>query len=132
MGMPATLLAEALLAAGDHTASAAAAVEAIVLSQRSLKGMYEAIAHGVLARSLLRRDGLAARAAVEIALEAAAQLIERTGARTLAPALLEWRAELAAVLGDGATRELLLRQALREYEEIGAPGHVVRLREMLG
>ena len=32
------------------------------------------------------------------ALASAATLIERTGAKTLAPALCEWRAELAAVL----------------------------------
>jgi hypothetical protein len=37
-------------------------------------------------RALLRREGAAARDAVEAALESAAELIERTGAKTLAPA----------------------------------------------
>jgi hypothetical protein len=80
-----------------------------------------------MARALLRSDGAAARDAVEAALSSAAELIERTGARTLAPFLCEWRAELAAVLGDDATRDRLLRQAEQLYEEIGAPLHAARL-----
>lgn len=36
----------------------------------------------------------------ESALADAAELIEHAGARSLAPALCEWRAELATVLGD--------------------------------
>ena len=72
--------------------------------------------------------GPAARDATEAALACAAALIERTGARTLAPALWEWRAELAAVLGDEVLREQLLRQAEQGYPEIGAPGHVDRAR----
>ena len=126
-GMSATLLAEALLAAGDLSATEAA-TEAIALCRRSLRGNYEAAAYGVLARTLLRRDGAAARDAAAAALASAAALIERTGARTLAPALCEWRAELAAVLGDEVTRAQLLRQAEQGYDDIGAPGHAERLR----
>lgn len=110
-GMSATLLAEALLAAGDLSAAEAAATEAIARCRRTQRGNYEAIAHGVLARALLHRDGVAARTAVESELDHAAQLIERTGASSLAPFLLEWRAELAASLGDEITREQLLQQA---------------------
>jgi len=51
------------------------------------------------------------RDAVEAALANLAALIERTGARTLAPALCEIRAELADLLGDDATRDQLLRQS---------------------
>ena len=91
------LLAEALLAAGELSAAEAAAGEAITWCRRTRGGNYEAIAHGVMARALLRRDGIAVRAAIETALDNAASLIDRTGARTFAPALLEWRAELAAV-----------------------------------
>jgi len=130
-GASATLLAEALLQAGDLSAAQSAAEEAIALCRRSLRGLQEAVAHGVLARALLRRDGAAAGAAVEAALACAAELIERTGARTLAPALIEWRAELAAVLGDDATRDQLLRQAEQLYEEIGAPLHAARLVKFL-
>lgn len=123
----ATLLAEALLQAGDLPAAESAAVEAIEICGSTLRGNFEAEAHGVLARALLRRDGAVARDAAEAALTHAAELIERTGAKTLAPALCEWRAELAAVLGDDATREQLLRQAAQLYEEIGAPLHAARL-----
>lgn len=77
-------------------------------------------------RPLLRRDGPAARDAAEAAFACAAALIECSGARTLAPALSEWRAELAAVLGDDVTREQLLRQAQQGYDEIGAPRHTRR------
>jgi hypothetical protein len=127
----AQLLAEALLQAGDLPAAATAAAEAIDLCHRSLRGHYEALAHGVLARALLRRDGAAARNAVEAALACAAELIERTGARALAPALCEWRAELAAVLGDAARREQLLREAQRLYNQIGAPRHAERVGRLL-
>ncbi|MBI1816897.1 MAG: zinc ribbon domain-containing protein [Deltaproteobacteria bacterium] len=126
-GMAAALLAEALLQTGDLSAAQSAAAEAITPCRRSLRGMYEAAAHGVIARALLRRDGAGARAAAEAALASAAELIERTGAKTLAPALCEWRAELAAVLGDDVTRAQLLQQAQRGYEEIGAPLHAARL-----
>jgi hypothetical protein len=122
-GMSTTLLAEALLAAANLSAAQSAAEEAIAICRRSLTRHFEAVAHGVVARALLRRDGPAARNAAEAALANAAELIERSGARTLAPALCEWRAELAAVLGDDAAREQLLRQAHQGYLEIGAPAH---------
>jgi len=130
--MAAALLAEALLQAGDLSAALTASEEAIALCRRSERGNYEAAAHGVIARALLRRDGPAARDAAEAALASAAALIERTGAKTLAPALCEWRAELASVLGDDAASGQLLRQAQYLYAEIGAPGHAERLRRELG
>ena len=120
-GMSAALLAEALLQTGDPSAAQSTAEEAIALCRRSLRAVYEAAAYGVLARALLRRDGAAAREVVEAALANAAALIERTGAKMLAPALCEWRAELAAVLGDAAARAQWLRQSIQGYEDIGAP-----------
>ena len=81
----------------------------------------------MLARALFRRDGPAAREAAEAALTVAATLIARSGARLLAPALDEWRAELANVLGDDVAREQLLRQAEQGYQEIGAPNQAQRL-----
>jgi hypothetical protein len=132
-GWSALLLAEALLQAGDLSAAQSAAEQAIALCRRSLRSHYEAEAHGILARALLRRDGAAAREAAEAALARAAALIERSGATTLAPALCEWRAELAAVLGDDAARERLLREAERLHREIGAPLRAERIaREGIG
>lgn len=130
-GISATLLAEALLATGDLTAAEAAAREAIALCQRLQRGTYEVTAHGVMARALLRRDGLAAQDAIDHALAAASALIERTGARLLAPALCEWKAELAVAHGDHVSRARLLHEAQDAYLEFGAPGQAARLAAML-
>ena len=126
-GVSATLLAEAILQTGDLSAAQAAAQEATAICRRTLRMTYEAVAHGVIARVLMRRDGAAARVAVEDELASAGDLIERSGARTLAPALCEWRAELAGVLGNDDERVRLLREAYEGYAKIGAPGHAERL-----
>jgi hypothetical protein len=78
-----------------------------------------------------RCDGAAAREAIEAELALAAELIERTGARTLAPALCEWRAELAAALGDHAERMRLLQHAQHLFDEIGAPLQAERIGRLL-
>ncbi len=131
-GMSSQVLAEALLLSGDLNAAAEAAEESIALCRHSLRANFEAHAHGVIARVLLRRDGGSARSAVESALAEASALIERTGAKLLAPALLEWRAELAGVVNDDAARRRLLEEARAGYEGIGAPGHIERLKRELG
>jgi adenylate cyclase len=126
-GWSATLLAAALLASGDIAAAAAAAKEAILLCERSQRAVFEAIGHGILARAMLRRDGVKAGVEVAVALDKAEMLIERTGAHSLSPAVCEWRAELAATLGDKVVSEQLLRQAIQGYEAIGAPRQAKRL-----
>jgi hypothetical protein len=130
-GLSAALLAEALLEAGDLEAAQTTAAEAIELCRRSLRAVYEAAAHGVMARALLRRDGAAARGPAEAALAEAAALIEHSGAKLLAPRLCEWRAELAAVVGDDAARVRLLRDAEQLHREIGAPLRAERMARML-
>ncbi len=132
VGIGARLLAEALLLSGDLSAAQFEAENAITLCRRTLRGNAEAVSHGILARALLRRDRAAARAPAERALASVAELIERTGATTLAPFLLEWRAELAAVLGDETTRASLLSQAVEGFEIIGAPFQAARLRSETG
>ena len=131
-GMAATLLAEALLLAGDLPGAESAANEAIAYCRRSLRGNFEVLAQGVLARALLRQRGPAARADTEAAIAQAAALVERTGAATLAPSLLEWRAELAGVLGDTAARERSLQEARRGYEATGASKQVQRMTREIG
>jgi hypothetical protein len=128
-GKAATYLADALLQAGDLSAAQSAAAEAIELCRGSLRAVYEDEAHAVMARALLRRDGAAARPAAEAELAHVAALIERTGAKTLAPALCERRGELATTLGDNAMRAQLLRQAKAGYEEVGASRHAARLAQ---
>ena len=126
-GPSAALLAEALLAAGEFDAAQAAATEAITSCQYSLRANYEAIAQGVLARALLRRDGAAARDVAQTALDAAAALVERTGARLLAPALARWRAEFCTVLGDEGGRQHWVGEAARGNAEMGARNTVARV-----
>jgi hypothetical protein len=96
-----------------------------------LRANLEGQALGVLARALLTRDGPAAAPQAGEAIERAAELIERTGARTLAPSLLEWRAMLATVTGDPAAGVGLMQQAAALYDEIGAPYQGGRVKFML-
>ena len=58
-----------------------------------------------------------------------AAFCEECAAPLLAPALCEWRAELAGVLGDEAERARLLEEARVGYGNIGAPRHAERLGE---
>ena len=119
-GLAAMLLAQGLLMAGELDAALDASADAIALCRYSLRANYEALAHGVVARALLRRDGVSGCAAAQAALDAAGALVQRTGARLLAPALAEWRAELAAVAGDAVQRQLLLDEAARGHAQLGA------------
>jgi tetratricopeptide (TPR) repeat protein len=121
-------LAEAHLQANEFQTAIEIAQEAIADCRYSLRRDYEARVHGVVALALLRRDGDKARDAVEASLASAAELIDASGAKTIEPHLLEWRAELAAALGDEAQRRILLVQAIKLYEEIGAPMQAERLR----
>ncbi len=56
-------------------------------------------------------------------------VLDQAGAATLASRLLEWRAELAAVLGDGASRQALLSEAVDAFEAIGAWLQAARIRQ---
>jgi hypothetical protein len=49
----------------------------------------------------------------------------------LRAALCEWRAELAAALGDDAARIRLLTEARDHFEQMGAPFQVQRLDSLL-
>jgi adenylate cyclase len=131
-GMACAPLAEALLQTGDLSGAKDAAERAIAFSRRSLRATYEAWAHGVLARALVRRDGAAAREAAEGAFAAAEALIERNGIELLTPALCEWRAELAGVLGDEDARTRLIEDAYQGYLAVGAQGHAERLQKETG
>ncbi|MEN8159130.1 MAG: AAA family ATPase, partial [Myxococcota bacterium] len=61
-------------------------------------------------------------------LDLARQLVDETGARAWAPAVLEGR---AAVVSKREERESILREALRLYTEMGATGHAERLAREL-
>jgi adenylate cyclase len=121
-------VAEAQLWAGQLDAAVATARETIDVCRAALRGNLEAMALGILARALLRRDAKAGYAEACAALDQAEALIARTGAETVRPSLLEWRAEAAGVNGDAAAREALLAQAAERFEAIGAPLQAGRLR----
>jgi class 3 adenylate cyclase/tetratricopeptide (TPR) repeat protein len=122
------LLAEAYLAAGDRE-------NARIVADRCVTDfdswVFELRAHISRARVLRGLDGADARQAIEATLDRAEALLEMSDARAFAPMIAEERARLFEVLGDadGATRTL--REALRLFEEIGATGHVERLRKEL-
>ena len=122
----------ALLRSVGLPAAESAAESAIAHCERLAWGASEIEAHGILARALLRREGAAASKRVTIELNIAANLLKKTGAMEMSPHLLEWRAELAAVLGDEASRTLLLKQAIEAFESIGAPLQAARLRKETG
>ncbi len=80
-----------------------------------------------LARAWLAVDGPAAREDVEACLARASEWVDESGARAFDPQILEVRAELAAALGDQASRERELREAHRLFTEMGATGHAERV-----
>jgi len=127
----AAFLAEALLANGEFDIALSTADQAIELSRRTPRMLHEILAQGVKARALLRRDGAAARTVVEAAFTRASELIEITGALTYGALLREWRAELAAVLGDEVRRVQLLNEARGLFDRCAAPLQVKRINALL-
>jgi hypothetical protein len=81
----------------------------------------------VLARILLRSEGLAGREEIESALERASELARNTGMHSVEPMIHVERAELAHQGGDEQERERELREAHRLFTKIGATGHAGRL-----
>jgi adenylate cyclase len=94
------LQSEALLGAGDVAAARAAADDAIALSRQYRRPLSEIRAQLARARALAASDGGDASAGARAALEAAAALVERTGAVMFVPLLEAARAEIAARFGD--------------------------------
>jgi tetratricopeptide (TPR) repeat protein len=125
-------LAEARLGAGDLRAAQAAAEQGIRLAQERGQLYFEALNHLARARVLRRARGADARDEIERSLDRALELVEETNGRSIEPQLLEERARLAGLLGDGAACERGLRDAHRLYTEIGASGHAGRLAQELG
>jgi len=120
-------LSEAHLGAGDLRAAQAAAEEGIRRARERGQLYFEAVNHLARARVLRRARGADGRDEIERSLDRALALVEKTNGRSIEPQLLEERARLAGLLGDGATCERGLRDAQRFYSEIGAGGHAERL-----
>ena len=118
------LLAEAHLAAGD-VASARTVADRCTADLDTwvfdLRGLLSR------ARVLRALDGPEARVEIEATLRRADALLETSGARALAPFIVEERARLLEVLGDDEGASALLREAGGLFSEVGATGHVERL-----
>ncbi len=65
------------------------------------------------------------------ALDRASQMIEETGANVYRPQVHEERAELARLRGDAAACDRELREAHRDYTEMGATGRAQRVAREL-
>ena len=120
------LLAESHLRLGDADEARAAATRAIELARRSNR-LYEPQALIALSRVLMHSDAQEDRAAIERLLDEAAAAVRATGAQSFAPVIHERRARLARQHGDDQLAESELREAHRQYTEIGASGHAERL-----
>lgn len=78
--------------------------------------------------SILRKMGKNSTAIIEQHLNAAATLIEHTGATMLRPFMLEERARLLWQTGQHEEGHKTLNQALQEFRDFGAQGHAERLQ----
>ena len=92
---------------------------------------FEARAQLARARVLYHLEGIAARDEIGSSLSRAAELVEETGARALAPQIVEERARVALLAGDAERGNELLREAHDLYVQVKATGHVRRLVEEL-
>ena len=126
-GWSANLLADALLENGDLEAAVDAAEHAVTLCRRSQRALYEAMAHLITARALMKRDGIGAQKSINEAFDSVANLLETSGAALLTPALNEGRAELAALQGDRGGQLQFLELARQEYLKFDATYQTERL-----
>ncbi len=111
-------LALARLGAGDQAAAASAAGEAVEVARRQGARVLECLA--LLTRGRVGRCSGAPPDAVAADLAAALTLVAEVGSLTYEPFIRE---ELGRLRGD----ESELREAVRLYAAIGAPGHARRL-----
>ncbi len=125
-------LARVHAARGEGSVARATAEEGVAAAQRRKSIDSEIEAQRSLAHVLLADGNLDDRAAIESALDRAAECVEITGARSYLPQIGVERAKLAQLAGDEAGRERHLREAHRLFTEIGATGHAERMAKELG
>ncbi len=125
-------LSRARLGLGDGAGARVAAEESIAAAKRLGTRTYEMVGRLALANALTGTEGLAARQAINDALDRATALVEETGARSWEPWIHVERAALARVRGDEVARERELGEARRLFTEMGATGHAERVARELG
>jgi hypothetical protein len=134
-------LSRAQLGQGNAGLARATAEEAIAWSQRQGALHFECQGQLALARALLADPGRSAAGSIEACLDHALELVRKSDASVFEPQILEERARLAALCGDGGdggesgesgAASEGLRRAHAAYAEIGATGHSERLARELG
>ena len=123
-------LAQAYLGAGQIDRARRTVEEAVRLAREGGQ-IWEIYGLIVQARVLLAALGTKAYEEVKNSLARAMKLVNSTGARAWEPQIIEERANLARCLGDDAEYQRELRNALRDYQEIGATGHARRVEAEL-
>jgi adenylate cyclase len=114
------MLARAQLGGGDCAAAVASAAEAVALAaSRGTRG-HELEGRLVLARALMNVRGRAAADDVAEHLARADELVEASGAASLAPRVRVEAAELARLRGDDRERRRELDEARRLFDAAGA------------
>jgi len=113
--------AQALLGLGDATSAEASAREAFGFASAQPSIGYGVVACSLLAQSLLANQGVAARDEIESVLVQGFTWLDESGAEALRPLALETRAVLAKVLGEKASRDRDLAEALRLRNAMGVP-----------
>jgi hypothetical protein len=116
-----THLADARLHLGETGRARTLVEEAITGARRDHLGLFEPLAQIVLARVVLRTEGIAGRTAIETALTRAQSLVAETDARSYEPFIHLELAALARLVGDDTSRQRELREAHRLFTEMGAP-----------
>ncbi len=117
-------LAEVHSSMGNHQAALALAREAIDLAHRRGVKVEECRAHLVMARVLVRAEGVQKQRAVRKALETAAEIARETEARVYEPFIHLELAEVARLAGDEVAHAAELRTSCELFAEIGATGHL--------
>jgi adenylate cyclase len=122
-----TYLARVELRLGEIERACTTIEAAVRAGQEHYTRVWELQAHLERARILREIERLEGLEQVSLSLDAAARLIEETGAESLRPQLHEERGRLAHLNGDIAARDRELVEAHRLYVAIGATGHAERL-----
>jgi tetratricopeptide (TPR) repeat protein len=125
------VLGESYLGLGDLERARALVDEGLELACAQGHAFNETCARLALVRVLLGSGPRVARAEIEEALGAALELAHATGARAFEPLVGVERAAFARRCGDEEGCERALREAHRQFTEIGAGGHAERLASEL-
>ena len=122
-------LARARMQLGELDHAEEIAREALVFTRERGLLNPEGAVEQCIAQITLAREGVAGAPEIERALAHAEEIIEVGGGLAERPAIHELRAELAGITGDRTECNRQLQLARRLYEEMGATGHLERLRD---